>query len=69
MRRITVKLNDGTEMVYATNDNDGGCFQRRPYEAFRQTAGTVQTPVFKTWQQFRRWLGKLDGRVIDHYGW
>lgn len=70
MRRITVRSANGNEMVFATNDHDGGCFERKSWEgAYRQTAGTCQTPVFKSWQQFRKYLGRLDGRVIEHTGW
>ncbi len=70
MKRITIRHTDGTETVYATNDSGEGCFTRKPYEgAYRQTAGTSQTPIFRTRQQFRKWLGKLDGKIIEHSGW
>ncbi len=70
MKRITIKMQDGRERVYATNDSGEGAFVRESYEgAYHQITGNAQTPTFKTAKQFRRWLGKLDGRMIAQTGW
>ncbi len=72
MKTITVRWPDGHEMIYATNPSGEGAFVRHPYEgAYRQITGNAQTPVFKTPQQFRRWLGNLNGgRMVEiGIGW
>lgn len=61
MRRI--ELSDGR--VYATNESGYGAFVRRSCEgAYKQIAGTCETPQFCNWRQFRRWLGALGARVV-----
>ena len=70
MKRI--EMSDG--MVYATNDSGHGAFMRRWNEGtYRQMRGIYQTPVFRSVDQFRRWLRDycmvVGCRIIDSYGW
>ena len=70
MRRL--EMSDGT--VWATNAAGRGVFYRRIHiGAYHQLAGTGQTPIFHTPQQFRRYLRERHGltgvRVVDTWGW
>lgn len=69
MRRIELETGD----VYATNDSDGGLFHRRTDgSAYQQIRGTLQTPQFRTREQFRRYLRRcygVTGRTVSHHGW
>jgi len=70
MKTITIKLVNGTIQDYATNVNGQGLFYRLNDGTFQQTAGNCQTPVFKTAQQFRRYLKLEKGaRMIKSFGW
>jgi len=72
MRRILLRTPTG-EVYYATNRAGEGLFVRLPYEgAYKQLLGTCQTPVFRTPQQFRRWLRRhlgIKGRTLSTWGW
>jgi hypothetical protein len=72
MRRVVVRTPQGV-YYYATNGAGEGVFVRAPYEgAYKQLLGTCQTPVFRTPQQFRRWLRchlGVKGRTLSAWGW
>ena len=70
MRRI--ELSDGR--IFACNQRGRGVFFRRSHEgAYRQLAGTCQTPTFRTPAQFRTYLrehhGVYGARIVDTAGW
>ena len=68
MQRITVEHADGTRRIYATNGEYEGVFVRGENDgAYRQTEGCGQTPWFRDWRHFRRYLRLPCGsRVVEH---
>ena len=70
MKRIKISRPDGTIMVYATTDDGSGAFVRREYEgAYRQMAGTMQTPTFKTPKQLLKYVNEPGAKIVDQFGW
>lgn len=71
MKSITLALINGKKFDYACNEDNRGVFIWNESQCnWEQLEGTYQTPRFKDYKHFRRYLGYGDGfRLINKFGW